>query len=124
MVTMRYADKIPYVFVLEHLTGIEIVIKPMFGCYGIYANGRLCLFLMRRERPLRRRENVPMQQGIYVATTTEHIGGLRPFFPLAEFEVLKAHKVWIFIAETLDKFEEYAITACEMISRGDQRIGR
>ncbi len=121
---MKYADKIPYVFVLDHLIGVDIVIKPMFGCYGIYSGGRLCLFLMNRERPLIRREGEPMQKGIYIATTTDHTEELRPMFEKAEFELLKDKKVWIFVSETLDEFESYVIKVCELISSRDYRIGR
>lgn len=122
---MRYADKIPYVFILDYLIGIDITIKPMFGCHGIYANGKqLCLFLMNRERPLIRREGKPMQKGVYIATTDDHTGDLTPMFAKAEFEILKDKKIWIFVSETLGEFEEYVIRACEMINAGDTRIGR
>ncbi len=124
MMTIRYADKIPYVFVLDHLNGVDILIKPMFGYYGIYAHGRLYLFLVSREKPIRRHDINPMQNGIYIATTTEHCTELRVVFPQAEFQMLKAGKVWIFVSELLDRFEEYTIAACEMISRSDHRIGR
>lgn len=121
---MRYADKIPYVFILDYLTGVDITIKPMFGCHGIYANGKLCLFLMNREKPLIRREGEPMQKGVYIATTAEYTNDLKQIFPDAEFEFLKAGKVWIFVSETLSAFEQYVVRACEMISRNDHRIGR
>lgn len=121
---MKYADKIPYVFILDHLIDADIVIKPMFGCYGIYSGGKLCLFLMNREKPLIRRESDPMQKGVYIATTADYTETLQPLFEKAEFELLKDKKVWIFASETLDEFECYVIKACELISRGDRRIGR
>jgi len=121
---MRYADKIPYTFILDYLTGIDIIIKPIFGCYGIYANGKLCLFLMNREKPLTRRESEPMQKGVYIATTIDHTDKLKQVFPDADFEFLKAGKVWIFVSETGAWFEQYVILACEMISSGDTQIGR
>jgi hypothetical protein len=121
---MKYEDKIPYNFVLDHLTSVDIVIKPMFGFYGLYTGGKLCLALIKREKPLIRREKEPLQKGVYIATVADHVGSLKNEFPAAEFEVLKEGKVWIFASETLDEFEEYAIRACEMISAGDRRIGR
>ncbi len=96
----------------------------MFGCYGIYAEGKLCLFLMNREKPLIRSEGEPMQKGVYVASTAEFADELSSVFPNAEFEMLKKGKVWIFISEELAEFENYVIAACEMISKGDKRIGR
>jgi hypothetical protein len=120
---MRHADKIPFVFVLDYLPD-DIVIKPMFGCYGIYSNGRLCLFLMNRERPLIRHEAEPMQNGVYIATTEGYVAELKRIFSEAEFEHLKAGKIWIFVSETLPEFEPNVIKACEMIAAGDARIGR
>ena len=123
-VSRSYEDKIPFRFVLDYLTAVDIVIKPMFGCHGIYANGRLCLFLMNRERPLIRRKAEPMQKGIYIATTTDHVEQLKQTFADAEFEFLKEKKVWIFVSDESENFEPYVIRACEMISSGDPRIGR
>ncbi len=119
-----FKNKIPYGFILDHLTEIDIVIKPMFGCYGIYANGRLCLFLMNREKPLIRRKDLLMQKGVYIATTAEYTEKLKQIFPNAEFEFLKAGKVWIFVSEKYDYFEEYVTKACEMMTCGDVQIGR
>lgn len=120
---MRYADKIPYNFVLDQLA-LDIVIKPMFGFYGIYSGGKLCLCLIRREKPLIRREKAPLQKGVYIATTVDHIGSLKTDFPAAEFEILKEGKVWVFVSEELPEFEAYVIRACDLINAGDARIGR
>jgi hypothetical protein len=121
---MKYADKIPFNFILDYLTGIDIVIKPMFGCYGIYAGFKLCLFLMDRDKPLIRRETEPLQKGVYAATTVDHVDSLKIVFPAAEFEMLKEGKVWMYVPEASAEFEEYVIRACELISAGDPRIGR
>lgn len=120
---MKYADKIPYVFILDYLAGVDIVIKPMFGCYGIYAGTKLCLFLVRRDKPVIPNDRSD-QNGLYVATTTEHIDALKADFPSAEFDLLKDDKVWMFFLEGSSNFEEYSIRTCEMISAFDPRIGR
>jgi hypothetical protein len=121
---MKYADKVPFNFILDYLTGIDIVIKPMFGCYGIYAGGKLRLFLMDREKPLVRREKEALQKGAYFATIADHVDSLKNAFPAAEFEMLKEGKVWMYVPQSSAEFEEYVIRACEMISGGDPRIGR
>ncbi|HMJ09382.1 MAG TPA: hypothetical protein VK468_10280 [Pyrinomonadaceae bacterium] len=121
---MKYADKIPYPFILDHLINIDPIIKPMFGCYGIYSDGKLCLFLMNRERPLARRKGNPMQKGVYIASTAADMSTLSYVFEKAEFEMLKSGKVWIFVSETLPEFEDHTIRACELISARDPRIGR
>lgn len=120
---MRYSDKIPYVFVLEYLTEIAIVIKPMFGCYAIYVDAKFCLFLLSRNKPLLPNGRSE-QNGIYAVTTVQHIDTLKKDFPLAEFDLLKSDKVWMFLAEGSSDFEKYAIKACELISAFDSRIGR
>ncbi len=79
---------------------------------------------MNRERPLIRREAEPMQKGVYIATSEEHVAELKPIFPETEFEYLKAGKIWIFMSERLPEFESNVIRACEMIAVGDARIGR
>lgn len=122
---MRYADKIPYVFILEYLTGVDLTIKPMFGCYAIYLHGKLCLFLVQRDKPtIPGRVRPEEQNGIYVATTTDYAEGLKQIFKAAEFQMLKDKKVWIFLNEKSERFEQHAVRACEMIKSGDIRIGR
>jgi hypothetical protein len=121
---LKYANKVPYNFVLDYLTGVDIVIKPMFGFYGLYTGGKLVLALIKREKPLIRREKEPLQKGVYIATVVGHVESLRNEFPAADFEMLKEGKIWIFVSETLAEFEEYVVRACEMISAGDRRIGR
>ncbi|MGB7070484.1 MAG: hypothetical protein WBD22_13405 [Pyrinomonadaceae bacterium] len=121
---MRYADKIPYVFILDHLKVEGIVIKPMFGCFGIYSNGCLCMFLMNRVKPMIRRNADPMQNGVYIATMAAHTLELKSIFEKAEIQFLKGEKVWIFVSELLSEFEAYVITVCEMITACDPRIGR
>ena len=96
----------------------------MFGCYGIYANGKLCIFLVSREKPPARPDGETMRNGVYIATTTGHCDRLKEEFAQAEFYQLKGDKVWIFVPETSEILEEYAVRACEMISAGDPQIGR
>ena len=121
---MRYAERIPYVFVLDYLVGVDIRIKPMFGCFGIYAGPKLGLFLVKRDRPTLPGRSGDYQNGIYVATTAQYVEGLTPLFPNCEFQVLKDEKVWIYLSDVDRDFEQYAILACEMISSNDPRIGR
>ena len=120
---MKYADKIPYAFVLDHLTRVEFEVKPMFGCYAIYAGEKLCLFMVQRDKPI-----IPggrtEQNGIYVATTKQHIEALKKDFQAAEFDMLKGDKAWMFFSEGSRDFERYAVRACELISAIDMRIGR
>jgi hypothetical protein len=121
---IKDADKIPFAFILDHILRDDIVIKPMFGCFAIYAGGKLCLFLVDRDVPIVKPDGETMDNGVHIATTAEHIDSLRPGFPDAEFRRLKDGKVWILIAVDHPLFEEHVVKACEMINAHDQRIGR
>lgn len=97
----------------------------MFGCYAVYVEGKMCLFLLNREKPiLPAQKNPGDQNGVYIATTAQHCDSLREEFPDAAFQMLKAGKVWIFVSEKSGKFEKYSIRAAELINVGDARIGR
>lgn len=121
---IKYADKIPYVFVLDHLLAGDLMIKPMFGCFGVYVGNKLCLFLIDRKTPIGRSEGEPMENGVYIATTGSHETDLRPIFPDVDFQGLKGDKAWIFVPVDHPRFEEHVVKACEMISDNDKRIGR
>jgi len=116
--------RIPYPFILEHLTAEDIVVKPMFGGYAVYSDAKLCLFMVRRDLPVLPRPEGADQNGIYVATTRENVPSLTPVFENAEIQFLKGDKVWIFISESKANFEEYTIRACELVAARNRRIGR
>src|SRR5687768_13049587 len=116
--------RIPYPFILEHLTAKDIVVKPMFGGCAVYSDAKLCLFMVRRVAPVLPRPEGADQNGIYIATTRENVRSMALVFENAEIQYLKGDKVWIFLAESKDNFEEYTIRACELIAGRDRRIGR
>ena len=122
--TIKYADQIPYGFILDHLLVDGLSIKPMFGCHGIYVGSKLCLFLIDRRVSVNKHDVEPMENGVYVATTTNHIEQMRADFPDTEVQQLKGDKVWIFIASDHPAFEQRVVRACEMITANDLRIGR
>src|SRR5438132_9091019 len=107
-----YEDKIPFRFILDYLVDVEIVIKPMFGCYGVYSKGRLCLFLMGRDEPIIRRDGQAMHKGVSIATSANYADQLKTVFPDAQFRLLKQDKVWIFVSAIIEPFEPYVIKAC------------
>ncbi len=41
--------KIPFEFILDYLNPKEVIIKPMFGCFGLYVNDKMYFFLRDRE---------------------------------------------------------------------------
>lgn len=121
---IKYADKIPFAFILDHILSDDLVIKPMFGCYAVYVRQRLCLFLLDRNKPIGRSDGDPMQNGVYIATSQAHVTDLRSIFADVNFQGLKGDKVWIFVPVDHTQFEQHVIRACEMITANDSRIGR
>jgi hypothetical protein len=110
---------IPYEFVFDYLPS-GIIVKKMFGMHYIYLSKRIMLIL-------RKRDNSPELNGIWVATDKEHhqslknnIPELGPFFIDGD----ERHGNWLLIPDDAEDFEEAAIKVCEMISHGDPRIGK
>ncbi|HVJ65106.1 MAG TPA: hypothetical protein VM901_07620 [Bdellovibrionota bacterium] len=110
---------IPFAFALEALASLEPSLKPMFGCYAVYVRGKMMLVL--RERP-----TYPEDNGVWLATTHEFHDSLRVEFPTmrsVSFLGKKPTGVQVIPMDAED-FESSVERACELILRGDPRIGR
>jgi hypothetical protein len=109
---------VPFSFVLEHLHPHEPIVKPMFGCYGIYLGRKLVLIL--------RRKNTHSEvNGVWLATVREHHESLRKDFPSMQSVSVLGHGVtnWQLLHEDAPDFEEAVLRACALIRKGDPRIG-
>ena len=93
----------------------------MFGLYAIYIDEKIVLVL-------RDRKDQPETNGVWVATNKEHHKSLKDELPsLRSFSIYsKAVKEtgWQMLPVDSDDFETSVIKLCELIKRGDQRIGR
>ncbi len=91
----------------------------MFGCYAIYVDGKLVLIL-------RERKDHPHDNGVWLAIAEESYNELKKIFPCMRSIRLLGGKrtVWQNLPMTEDDFEEFVMTACEMILRNDPRIGK
>ncbi|HKR59818.1 MAG TPA: hypothetical protein VJS64_08775 [Pyrinomonadaceae bacterium] len=109
---------LPYSFVFEELAILNVTSKPMFGFMYVYLGEKLILLL-------RERENQPERNGLWLATTSEHLASLREEFPLLPSScVIHSDKNgWLFLPARLEIFESYAVKACGLIANGDTRIG-
>ena len=111
----------PFQFVLDELQPIRPALRRMFGFTHVYLDEKLLLSL---------RESVkqPQYNGVWLYTQVEHIESLRREFPQLPrryfWRSAKSGSGWVLLASVLEDFEEYAFRACELILRGDQRIGR
>jgi hypothetical protein len=106
-------------FVLDELWPLRPVVRKAFGFTFVYIDDVLLL-------GLRDSHKQPNTNGIWLFTFAEHLESLR-----REFASVPRHhfwksgeKGWVILAARLEHFEETAFQACELILRGDKRIGR
>jgi len=62
--------KIPFDFVFDYLVPLDITVKPMFGIWAFYVDGKIMLVL-------RQRNDHPDTNGIWVATSQQHHKSLK-----------------------------------------------
>jgi hypothetical protein len=109
--------KIPFAFALEALDALWPTVKPMFGGYIVYVGEKLILFLYDQEK-------WTQFQGVSLATTPEHYHNLAQEFSLAIGDKKIGKHPWLLIPANSAEFEEQVLNACELILKGDSRIGR
>jgi hypothetical protein len=91
----------------------------MFGCHALYLGSKIYLIL-RKKKDLRR------INGVWIATSREHHESLKKLFPfMRSIDVLgKPPTNWQILPESSEDFEASVIRACELIKKGDPRIGK
>ncbi len=111
--------ELPYDFVLRELYPFRPKIRKMLGCYALIKEKQILMLL-------RDRESQPEFNGVFVATTPEYYAALQHEIHISkmEFDLDGDENSWIFISEDLDEFEQKVKKACEMIKKGDERIGK
>lgn len=115
---MKKPAAIPFEFVLEQLFSRDPRVRPMFGCQAIYVGEKIMLIL--RNKPGEHEGD----NGIWVATKTEHHATLKKIFPkMRSIHVLGNSTNWQILPADADDFEESAIKVCDLILKGDARIG-
>lgn len=118
---MPTRKRLPYEFVLDLLTEVPVRTNPMFGSTALYVNNKIVLIL-------RDRESTPLDNGVWVATTVEHHESLRKDLPsmrsIAIFSDGRGLTGWQVLPADAPGFESDVQRACELIIRGDPRIGK
>ncbi len=91
----------------------------MFGSYGVYVGEKIMVILRDRLEYLD-------DNGVWLATTAEHHGSLKEIFPNMRSLKLfgEGPTGWQVLPVNSDDFEESVTTACELILKGDLRIGK
>ncbi len=108
-------------FVLDELLPLRPTVRKMFGFTHVYLAETLLVSLRESRRQ-------PKYNGVWLYTEAEYIESLRVEFPELPrrcfWKSKKSGHGWVILAAGLEEFEEYAFKACELILRGDRRIGR
>lgn len=112
-------NPIAFNFILELLFPIEPVVKPMFGCHAFYVGEKI--MLITRNKPQH-----PEDNGIWVALTADHLAGFKKEFPSLRTVQLLGNKetLWQNLPAGAPDFEESISRICELIRKGDTRIGK
>jgi hypothetical protein len=111
--------RVPHEFVLDAISALSPRTRPMFGCVAVYVEEKIVLIL--RDKPGAEADN-----GVWLATTTQHHDSLRREFPQMRSIGVLAKEVsgWQVLPSDEADFEEAALRACELILQGDPRIGK
>lgn len=122
--------KIPFDFILDLLSplsslpspqGEGLRVRQMFGCHAIYSDRKILLIV-------RKKNDHTDANGVWIATGKEHHESLRQELPSMQSVYIlsdgKNETGWQMIHEDADDFEELVAKICELIIRGDKRIGK
>ncbi|CAN5875143.1 hypothetical protein BH11BAC7_BH11BAC7_11790 [soil metagenome] len=114
-------QKIPFPFILDRLFSLQPETKPMFGSHAVYVREKI-MFVLRE------REDHEDANGIWIATSKEHHASLKKEFPsLQSIYILsggKGETGWQMIPADAIDFESSADKICDLILKGDARIGK
>jgi hypothetical protein len=115
----RLKRAIPFSFVLESLYEKDPVTKPMFGAHGVYVDDGKMVFILRESK------SYPDDNGVWIATRAEHHESL-----LKELPCMRGIGIfgpgptnWRCLPLSAVDFERCVERACELVLRGDERIG-
>ena len=116
---LKQRKPVPHQFVLDALAELYPFTRPMFGCVAVYVGDKIVLIL--RDKREKTADN-----GVWLATTQEHHPSLRREFPNMRSIRVLGKKVtgWQVLPADAPDFEPAALHACELVLRGDPRIGK
>jgi hypothetical protein len=116
---LKRRKPVPFEFVLDALSPLQPVTRPMFGCLAVYAGRKIVLIL-------RDKGSQGPDDGVWLATTLEHHDSLRLEFPIMRSIGAFGPAVtgWQVLPAEAPDFEESAMRACELIIARDPRIGK
>jgi hypothetical protein len=122
ILTARASRKkpIPFDFVFDLLEGVNFQTKAFFECTALYVGPKIVLIL--REKKEHRYDN-----GVWVVALPEHHKELKKVLPsMRSIRLFESEgpTTWQNLPSSADDFEKSVGVVCEMIVRGDPRIGK
>ena len=110
---------IPYQFVLDELSEMNLSVRQMFGCHALYDSEKILLIL-------RKKDDLVYDNGIWIATVFKHHVSLRQELPaLRSIRIFgKGETGWQNLPERDSEFESLAFKLCELVKTKDERIGK
>ena len=119
MRTPKIRKAIPFEFVLDELSSLDLQTRPMFGCTAVYVGSKIVLVLRKKEKR-------DTDTGIWVCIPDEQVVEMKKRFPMLRgvsfFE--NENSAWQNLPEEFPDFEEVALELCGMIKKGTPLIGR
>ncbi len=111
--------RVPHAFVLEAIAEVNPATRAMFGALAVYVAGKI-IFLLR-DRPAD-----PDANGVWLAIPVTFQESLQADFPNARPVRIMGKDIsgWRLLAADADDFEASALHACELVVKGDPRIGK
>ena len=111
--------RVPYPFVLDAIANLHPTTRAMFGALGVYVADKIVFIL--RDRPAD-----PGANGVWVAISDAAQESLVAEFPNALPVHIMGKDIsgWRLLPARADDFEESALHACDLVSKGDARIGK
>ena len=116
--TKAAPKKVPFAFVLDELSALAPTTRQMFGCTAVYVGPRIVLALREKQGAA--------DDGVWIATTVEHHAALRRELPSIRSISVFGPGVsgWQVIPAEAESFEEEVLRLCELVQRGDPRVGK
>jgi hypothetical protein len=116
--TKAKGKQIPFGFVLDELAPVDPQTRPMFGCTAVYVGDKIVF-------ALRDKGGGDQDSGVWLATTKDHHASLAREMPnLRSITVFgSGESSWRVLPKTALDFEESVLHACDLVKKGDPRVG-
>lgn len=110
---------VPHKFVLDALEDVNPTTRAMFGALAVYV-GEKIVFILRDHSA------DPHANGVWLAAPVEFQESLLAEFPNTKPIHIMGKDIsgWRLLAVNSEDFEESALHACELVVKGDRRIGK